>query len=200
MPLRLRGLVQLLGDLFFLHWCWTALAQGLHRTDGFTGQSLDQISPLLAQKSGHACRAAAVLFVKADLAEFGTPLGFPSCSSDATPCFLCDCRHEQLVNLVGWESSSFPHRRRTFPDYEAACARCEMWKTITRRQHTDLRAIVVHDKRKGRGHKGLCLQRDYPDLALLAGDRVEPNETLPDIGQLAAISIFLLASFSGGPV
>jgi len=66
-----------------------------------------------------------------------------------------------------------PTEATPFSEYCDACTNCETWVSIDRDQHQKLKRIMAYDKRKSGGSKGLALTRDFVELNLLKGDRVE---------------------------
>ena len=67
--------------------------------------------------------------------------------------------------------------------YEMECAECEVKRTVTESQLRQLLPHLRFDKRPS-GIRGRGLLADYPPLALLAGDRLEPSFAVPDIGNV----------------
>ena len=47
--------------------------------------------------------------------------------------------------------------------------------------------MLYYDKRKG-GHHGRAMRADFPELNLLAGDRLEPSSLLDDVGKLESLT------------
>ena len=136
---------------------------------------------------------AAVLHINADLAEYSHALGFPSVASHSHPCFLCKATVANLAVLDGWDAVSLPWGPKTLADYEDACARAEQWRLVPdAATHTALRALLDfdNDKRRSTAARGLALTQDFPALELLQGDRLEPNDGLPDIGLFDEIQAF----------
>ena len=85
----------------------------------------------------------------------------------------------------------FPSRLNTPEDYERACADCEKWVTMTQADRDAVLPLLAYDRRTVRGSScGRALQRDYAPLRLCAGDRLEPNRLLPDVGKFEDISVF----------
>ena len=127
-------------------------------------------------------------FLKADLAEFGSTLGFWTTSSIEHPCFLCDANRRELVNLDRWDAVTHPYNLRSFDDYESACDNCEQWRYISRAQHVALRGLLFFDRR--RDGRGPTLKADFDDLDLKKGDRLEPWDGSPDVLQFEKLSVF----------
>ena len=122
--------------------------------------------------------------VENDMAEFVTTLGFPSWGTIEHPCPLCFCTKGDWDRIAGLSPVSLPWLIKTFAAYEAACALCERWVTLaTMSLLYRVRAALEYDKRKGsKASRGRALKTDIPELGLLAGDRLEPHPTMPDVG------------------
>ena len=88
----------------------------------------------------------------------------------------CDCWAEPIIFALA--------KQKTFAHYQAACAQCERWVIVpTIALLYRLRAALHYDKRKAvNAGRGRVLKVDLPELQLLAGDRLEPHEKMPDVG------------------
>lgn len=83
-----------------------------------------------------------------------------------------------------------PWRTNTDAEYDAACRRCEVWVTISdKAQLVRVRRCLRYDKRDG-GSAGRALNADVPELGLLAHDRIEPTQSLRDVGDFDKLSTF----------
>ena len=127
--------------------------------------------------SGKPCSIGAMLYFKADLAEFGNPAGFPTTASATDPCFLCTCTRADLVKLDGWDALNTPWADKSWADYNATCSRCEHWVTIYAAEFETLKTLLVQGRKKAKGF-ALCL--DYPALGLKQNDRLEAHDDMPD--------------------
>ena len=168
----------------FLHWCFCCLAKGQSPTVRHDQRPFGESDEGRTSVAGQALGfRAALLFIKAALAEYAHSLGFPSTAQHTHPCFLCKAEFGSLVVLVGWDALSLPWPRKTVQDYEEACARCEQWRVLTNKDvHTQLRGLLDFDKRKTPSvARGLSMKENFPRLQLLQGDRLEPSESLLDI-------------------
>ena len=172
----------------FMHWMLESLAVGTHPSVRYDGTAFRPDEKNLIENAGKPGPLGAVVYVKADLAEFGTTLGFWGSASALFPCFLCEARKDNLLGLADWDAATPPFRARTWGDYNSACDRCEQWRFITRDQHLALRGLLFEDRRKT--GRGLCLRADYPPLALLKDDRLEPWDGCMDIEQFEKLSQF----------
>jgi hypothetical protein len=83
----------------------------------------------------------------------------------------------------------------TDDEYTAACARCEVWVDIVDAEHHAAILNVLHFDKRADGSRGRSLRRAVPPL--LIHDRLEPNPTLPDVGDFDLLSVFLTVSYSG---
>jgi hypothetical protein len=83
----------------------------------------------------------------------------------------------------------FPHHLNTHRDWEIACARCEIKVEVSLDLHKRLVPLLRYDKRP-QGSHGYSLVQDVDDAGLLAGDRLEPSETLHDIGLFPRLTSF----------
>ena len=122
--------------------------------------------------------------VENDMAEFVSTLGFPSWATIADPCPLCFCTKHDWDRITGLSPVSLPWPIKTFADYQAACASCERWVTLTTMSLLyRVRAALAYDKRKcTEASRGRALTIDIPELGLVKGDRLEPHPNMPDVG------------------
>ena len=76
----------------FLHWSFATMAAGVHPSARHDGSAFLPSDSTRAALSGVQLGwRAALLFLKADLAEFCNSYGFPSWSSTIAPCFFVSC-------------------------------------------------------------------------------------------------------------
>ena len=129
----------------------------------------------------HRC---AIVFVKGDWCEYACTFGLPSWNDSIKPCFGCAASGADMYSAHGNSVNGLRWICTTHEGYAIACARCE------RRVHLPdvaTRDLVVralrYDKRSG-GSNGRALAVDIPHLDLLAGDRLEPSESLRDVSLL----------------
>ena len=139
-------------------------------------------------RANSPCPLGALIFLKADLAEFGSTLGFWKTASNVYPCFFCDCRRQRMIELDRWDSATHPFNLRSWEEYQAACAICEQWRYISREQHTALRGLLSYDRLKQ--SRGVALREDFAALDLLKDDRLEPWSGCQDIKQFEQLSSF----------
>ena len=135
---------------------------------------------------------ALVLYIKGDWLEFSSTLGFLSWSVATAPCMWCDSSVQDLFNFIGISPLGIGGGKRDYDadEYDAACAAAEIRCTIaTREQHRSIVNALRYDKKK-KGAAGRALTRPFPDLGLLQGDRLEPCDSLQDVGSFDNIKGF----------
>ncbi len=67
----------------------------------------------------------AVMYIKADLGEQPTSLGFPSPTSRDDPCLGCRIKKGDYLNALGASVQTLPDARKTNADLDTACRACE---------------------------------------------------------------------------
>ena len=174
--------------LHVLHWCLQALATGFHRAARYDGSPFRTEESKLTERYGSPCIKAAVLYVKADLLEFSTTLGYWSTAAAQHPCFLCTCQKDDMLQLDHWDAVIPPFAPKTWAGYLADCEAAEIWVTMTKAQHLHLRGILKFDKRPT--GRGLQLVEDYLPLGLKKNDRLEPHAGCFDIESFERIVTF----------
>ena len=79
----------------------------------------------------------------------------------------------------------------TFEQYEAACAACEKWRSLSEAQHAEVIGLLAYDKHKSSGSsRGLSLKADFPALNLRKWDRVEAHANMPDPADIFSLTEF----------
>ena len=126
-------------------------------------------------------------FLQTDWMELATSLAFPSWSDGIRPCVRCNACGEDMVRCLHATPLHFPHRLNTERDYFDACTRCEVLVELDALDHRLLGNLLYWDMRS---HRGRLLAQDLPRLGLMAGDRLEPSLSLPDVGSFEAIRLF----------
>ena len=129
--------------------------------------------------------------VRGDWMEFCATFGMVSWASSLYPCFACGCTRETMHNYYGLSATTSPWPRASLTEYNDACSKCELVRTLSRADHLLLKPHVRSDTRPG-GSRGRRLVKDFPSLNLLKGDRLEPSKSLQAVGQFESISEFLL--------
>ena len=184
-----RGWCSIYPIFCFLRWSFMALAAGAFpcaRHDDSAWQSNDSARSTLA---GAALCVCAVMLLKGDWSEFCSTFGFPNWNHASHPCLLCWATQDNLRYLSGFNVLGAPQPLNTPDDYEAACARCEVFVLVYREHHLALMGILFDDKRPD-GSRGRALRSDFPPLGLVAGDRLEPCSTLRDVGDFEKIDAY----------
>ena len=176
--------------LRFLRWCFHSLATGRYpggRHDGLPWDPEDEARRAL---SGQPLRLkACLLYIKGDWMEYCSTFGFPAWSSTSRPCPFCVVPGGSLYDIRGLTPVQFPYHLNDHRDWELACTRCEIKVVVTADVHKLLVPLLQYDKRP-HGSRGLALRQSLPVVGLLAGDRLEPSESLPDVGLFTALSNF----------
>ena len=116
--------------------------------------------------------------------EYATSLGFPTWSHKVHPCPLCWGFGGAMFNLRNYSALSLPWLLKTWQHYLDSCAACEIvidpllpqvWRKI--------RSSLAYDRRDGKtASRGRALEIDIPECNLLRGDRLEPSDSVRDVG------------------
>jgi hypothetical protein len=116
--------------------------------------------------------------LKMDWMEIASSMGFPTWSSANNPCPLCNTKKSGMFDWrdLSLEDSAWGSKPTT---YDAECRRCEIYVTVSSERDRELIMIggglrYSNDKRK----MSYSLTSSVPEFSLLAGDRLEPCETL----------------------
>ena len=72
----------------------------------------------LIEQAGKPCPVGAIIYIKADLLEFGPTFGFWTTGASAHPCFVCRCHKHNMLNLDQWDAITHPFGPTTFAQYE----------------------------------------------------------------------------------
>ena len=166
--------------MLFLSWGLETLAAGvhsLHRHDGSAWRDKDAWGRSFA---GAAIGFRAVcLWLKCDMMEMCTRMGFPAHNSSIGFCPLCDATHENWDSLEELSPVRELWNPFTAAQYNEACERCEKSVVITDEIFPRLKAALLYEDKKGK--QGRVLQSDINvgGVALLKGDRLEPFSGLP---------------------
>jgi hypothetical protein len=124
---------------------------------------------------------ASILFIKGDWAEYSGTFGFNPWQSTMRPCLFCTSPKSGLFVVNGLSPISAPFHENTDADYEISSALCEVKVELTRELHNHILPFLQYDKRSV-GSKGRAVSRDIAGTPILAGDRLEPSDVLPDVG------------------
>ena len=120
-------------------------------------------------------------FLKGDWAAFDPTLRFPTFSANYHPCPVCRSPKEELYDLEGYTSVSLPFAAKLFQDLDVACKACEIQVELAALNHPIIRAALVYDRRD-KGFHGRYLTENILGALLMGGDRLEPSESIPDVG------------------
>ena len=131
----------------------------------------------------------AITAIKGDWLEYCTSLGSPTWQSRLHPCLYCHAKQSTLDADSSLSPINFPWPTKGHDDYEAACHRCELPRSLDRQQHAEVLAALRYDKRP-QGSRGRALSCNVPSCELLMGDRLEPSDELPNVGDFDSIRIF----------
>jgi hypothetical protein len=131
---------------------------------------------------------AIILWIKGDWSEYCGTYALPTWRSILRPCLFCSSPALELYDVDNISVANFPHHLNENEDYFVACDRAEIKITVTKRIHDILRVRVRFDKRPG--YCGLCVTQDIDELQLRSGDRIEPSDSLPDVGLFDGLTIF----------
>jgi hypothetical protein len=115
-------------------------------------------------------------------------VGFPTWASGTRPCFCRAASGEQLFDVSGIH---LEWHLNTDEEYDAACSRCEVWVEITEALRREILPLLAYDRRR-HGANGRALYRVTDTLSaigLRAGDRLEPCETLQDVGLFESMAL-----------
>eukprot|EP00969_Alexandrium_andersonii_P332226 14682179-Alexandrium_andersonii.AAC.1 len=114
-------------------------------------------------------------------------MGFPTWASSSSPCLFCKATAAELYQTRGFSIRASCCEHTTMQDYEQACAACEVWVDInTVAQKMSILHVLHYDKRPA-GAGGRALTTHLPSLGLRAGDRLEPQAVLRDVGSFQDI-------------
>ena len=143
-------------------------------------------------RAGTAIPKAACLYIKGDWMEFATTLGFPMWMDSLRPCYDCSAFGDNMFETSGTTLETIRWHLNGDEDYFAACERCEHEVRLQGPNDiATLERFLRYDKRTD-GSRGRALTRDVQirGVELRVGDRLEPSESLNDVGALVSISEF----------
>ena len=172
----------------FLHWSLSALAAGMFPTARHDGTEWSARDGKRAAKAGSNLRKCALLHIKGDWMEYCERLGFPTWRSSLRPCLLCATDPASMHDWRHVSPLGVPFHITSQQDYNTACSRCEIWVSADSANHGAILSRLRYDKRLQGGSKGRALTEAVPGLPLMAGDRLEPSHSLPDVGRFDTLS------------
>ncbi len=177
----------------WLHWAFAALSTGTWPSDRHDSRAWGDSDAgrqiCAGQRLGFK---AAVVFIKADWAEYVSTFGFPAWNSvEMDPCHICPAPLPEFYSLDWLTPLGMRHPSKTLQSYLDACDRCEIRVALNRDQHVAIRGALWWDKRKDTGAShGRGLRHDIPPLGLFKNDRPEPWEGMLDVGEFDSRDAF----------
>ena len=124
--------------------------------------------------------------------EFAVTLGLPPWKDAMRPCFDCSGFGSDMFETAGIRLDEIRWSINEDEDYYVACSRCE--NLVELRSVADIESVeryLRYDTRQA-GSKGRSLTRDVRvnGVQLREGDRLEPSDSLADVGALREIATF----------
>ena len=114
-------------------------------------------------------------------AEFSSTFGFQPWNTLEWPCWACTCNAATMQEDEDMDVVSDLWTPVAHDTYETACVACEQLVELT--AETQL-LLEQHLTFNHKDYGGRVLDRDIPSLNLFMGDRLEPSESLQDVGGL----------------
>ena len=177
-----RGWCTLFHIMAWLRYCLEALSQGEMPTTRADGSAFLEGEVSRQELGGKPCAIGALCQIKGDWAEFAHTLGFPTWSAKWNPCLFCKSSHADLgAKLLTCSQISSPWPDKTPADLDEYCSEAELEFKGSLEEWQSVMPLLQYDTRK-KGNRGRCLARPVPAMGLLAGDRLEPSKSCPDIG------------------
>ena len=178
--------------------CWSlrCLADGCYPSARHDGQPfLETDTKRLALAGQAAPIKVACLFIKGDWSEFATTLGLPSWCDGIRPCFLCNAFGLDLFVAAGHSDTALRWRDNEDEDYNLSCERClNAVQVATLDVRNKIATLLKYDKSK-EGSCGRSLKTNLLEHGLCTGDRLEPSDSLPDVGQFETAPVPFVAYF-----
>ena len=136
-----------------------------------------------APKSGSPLSfSAALVAAKGDWAEYAHTWGLKDWRDLIHPCPHCLAPLGELDKDESLNSVEWPWEEATIDTYVDACTACEVVVGLTQADLALLRPHLSFDRRTRHGFRGLSLRRAFPQFGLIVGDRVEPSQSVRDVG------------------
>jgi hypothetical protein len=178
---------------YYLHWDFYVMSTGhlaQARHDGHAWRETDSCRKIVAGTA--AIATYALIWIKGDWAEYAHTLGFPAWNSALRCCLFCNCTLEDMYKCLTAGPARCLHRLNDDDDYFTGCSRCEVDITIPdHTHHSSICRLLWYDKRD-QGSRGLAIKDDYPQCGLIAGDRLDPTPSLPNIDDVFRLRDFPL--------
>ena len=135
-------------------WSIEALFTGKWPSTREAGRAWRESDGLWAAMSGEELGFRAVcLYVKPDLKEVGTSMGFAGVSTRLAPCAVCLCTQEDWDDLVGLSPLEHSWPPSTLEAYEGSCRACERRVRLDAAAYSEVRGLLDNDNRP-RGAQG----------------------------------------------
>lgn len=188
-----RGWCTLFPVFLFINHSLIALADGHHPKLAWDGTPFTE-GLRLELVGVQLLIVGAVVAVKGDWAEFCHTLGFLTWKSPKSPCLFCLCSKEDWEDDADLSVGDFPFTLVTHFMYLAYCSANEVKRTLSLEDRIRISRSLIYDKRSS-GFRGRALIRDLPEFRLLIGDRVEPSESLIDVGKFEEVPSIIEVTF-----
>ena len=176
-----RGWCSIYPILLMLTWSLTWLRRGIwppHR-EGERSWRESCDGPWQALAGQPLGFKAVCSYIKCDLKELCTSLGFASTATIRHPCACCLCNRETWDDMTGLSALGHEWGEHTVQVHHEAASSCEIECVLTRAAYSTVRACLEDDVRP-KGNRGRCLIKGLPALGLSKGDRLERSPALPD--------------------
>ena len=165
-----------------LHWSFGAMARATAPTRRHDGTAFGAGDEGRSAMAGTSLPRAAVVQIKGDWAEFVRTFGLPAWNTVLHPCFACHASRQTLYDVGSTSPLSGPCAAKTPAEYDAACQNCEVRAYLADRRALEMVVGRLHYDKSRTGSRGRALRAPLPALGLLAGDRLEPQPGLWDVG------------------
>ena len=141
--------------------------------------------------------AAAIIWNKGDWMEYATTWAFYGWKHSQFPCFTCFANSMSLYH----DSRASPYfeawEAKTLNEYEKACEASEVNVVVEKDTHSKICAALYLLRAKNK-IGGRVLRWGIPTMPpLLMGDRLEPSNELPNVGDLEKMNSRAFYAFGG---
>ena len=144
------------------------------------------------QPGSKLSRRCVLMHIKGDWSEHVHTLGLASWSQSASPCQFCSLNRDQIAEMGHELCVQVPNwRLRTAADYEKSCQRCEVCVRLTSRGDVQKLSEALKWKKDSKTAGGLVAYKsvEVAGTQVQSGDRLEPSESLGDIGKLQCVRV-----------
>jgi len=190
-----RGWCSLYAIFNFFAWSFLCYAEGVYpslRWDGCDWGG-DELRAALAGNAIYS--TGALCFLTGDWSDYCNTWGFWPWSHNVSPCLFCFCSKLNWTEDTELAIDHFPFRLMGSDAYEAACASCEVKKVLPLADRELIARYLIYDKRQRSSWRGRALKVSLPNFQLLAGDRVEPSPSVPDVALFETLPGDVLVTF-----